>query len=1119
MKGPQGILAETIAVALADFFVIDQEAMETNLLDNAGIVLRNTTLKPQVVHLSPHITAQIEGVVQSVAFQWHWGQDSEEKGGSHWVKDVKLTIAGLNFTVILSEGPASPAQDASVEHDSKPEPPHEEAETTGFMTYVQDQVQRIIDTLELAITDLELRIQLPSKESLLIGGSGFNLKSLGVIQGEPLKQELECATLYSSVLHVDGSSFPLLEPISYKAECIRLFGKRFLGGIDRGLKVAGESTDEGIIINVGAEQIQFVNELIGLLLSIKPAETEESSNSTESTISSIEKSKESVGGDEHSSYFELPLSAISLVFPNDTKIALSGLVAKYQMDGSIMKVEGHNGILVDDFPVLKLGAASLWCLDLVASQFNLWNPEHNETTHDATVAFVHIRNDELQSVKDGLDEVLSILNCIENGAISVLVSNDDEPPPQPTASPPWFMQLEGRIGFLWEGDDDTIDAEFFVRDVAAISEPASVLITAIDQLYIPGILKLSKPIENTRITFDGLVVDIQIGDLIATLEEAAYAPPVEKQPTINESESFVSLESSSSMTDSSHASVTVAPTPFVMPFGVVATLQAVTLFKVDGQTTHLTVIDTHLALGPHRSLSQLRNQDFGGIRLALTMERIVMDMILVEKPRISAVIFLEDLDTIPRFSFQAKSIAVSAGYSALDWKRLRDFRGPKSKKKRQKIKKQTRNEPNKPIKLPFAHVKPLKVSVVVSSDLVGVKDSTMHFEAFQGRNSTTSDDLIGYYASRMISRVPNIIANTELFGTGVADAVAGSYGGATGAVTMSALGVAAGPLGGILGIAAFDGVRNTINAGKASRGADVNDRFQLLDLARGLKYAAVRATRGGASKRGKTDDQRGDPIDWAVGATSDVAKYTSKNKARLGSAGAGTVGFMYGMMFGGPVGAVLGAVTATVVAGKAINKVDTLANRSKRHKRVRGAKNLAIEAPAVKGAVPPAGVDQVAQGVEYTLTDLEDMQSADIEAANSVEVCLEDNPIPVRGVLLKRREFCIWDWRAHYFVLDEGELQYFQISLTPPQGTTTQETTAEPEGVLYIDTKEPRKLLNVSGLSANVDDGLSKPSEQLFVFTISYTGRQDVLWVLAAASNETRDRWVTQIQRHGGKAL
>jgi hypothetical protein len=60
-----------------------------------------------------------------------------------------------------------------------------------------------------------------------------------------------------------------MEPISYKAECVRTFGKRFLGGIEKGLKVLGESFDNGVIVHAGLEQLRFVNELLGLLLSVK----------------------------------------------------------------------------------------------------------------------------------------------------------------------------------------------------------------------------------------------------------------------------------------------------------------------------------------------------------------------------------------------------------------------------------------------------------------------------------------------------------------------------------------------------------------------------------------------------------------------------------------------------------------------------------------------------------------------------------------------------------------------------------------------------------------------------------------------------------------------------------
>jgi hypothetical protein len=151
MKGPKGILAESIANALADFFVVDQAAMETNLLHDAGIVLRNTKLKPQRIHLSsssPFLTAHVEGVVQNVAFQWHWGKESDEKGGgSDWVKDVKLTISGLNFSAVLSQSESStdatPLEGTPAGKESKStKAVQEKDESKGrIMTYVQDQVQ------------------------------------------------------------------------------------------------------------------------------------------------------------------------------------------------------------------------------------------------------------------------------------------------------------------------------------------------------------------------------------------------------------------------------------------------------------------------------------------------------------------------------------------------------------------------------------------------------------------------------------------------------------------------------------------------------------------------------------------------------------------------------------------------------------------------------------------------------------------------------------------------------------------------------------------------------------------------------------------------------------------
>ena len=99
MKGPKEIVAESLAHALADFFVIDPTTVQTNLLHNAGITLNEVSLKERIINIHETTCATIHGGVQRVTFSWSWGGDGK---GSDWVKDAKLDIIGLSLEVTLS---------------------------------------------------------------------------------------------------------------------------------------------------------------------------------------------------------------------------------------------------------------------------------------------------------------------------------------------------------------------------------------------------------------------------------------------------------------------------------------------------------------------------------------------------------------------------------------------------------------------------------------------------------------------------------------------------------------------------------------------------------------------------------------------------------------------------------------------------------------------------------------------------------------------------------------------------------------------------------------------------------------------------------------------------------
>lgn len=136
-----------------------------------------------------------------------------------------------------------------------------------------------------------------------------------------------------------------------------------------------------------------------------------------------------------------------------------------------------------------------------------------------------------------------------------------------------------------------------------------------------------------------------------------------------------------------------------------------------------------------------------------------------------------------------------------------------------------------------------------------------------------------------------------------------------------------------------DAVKGAIAAGKRSRieesikgDSSFDDKFQPLDVARGIAYAAKEATEEGAAMRGKFSGQ-GNAIDWIVGATANTKKYANENKSRLGAAGAGGAAFIAGTFMLGPAFplaiSIAAGMAASAVTGKIIDRSGTSAEKRK----------------------------------------------------------------------------------------------------------------------------------------------------------------------------------------------
>ena len=102
--GPKAILSSAISNALAEFFVVDATTIESNLVSDAKISLKNVQLREQVHRLPVNSVGKstkitITGTVESVEFRWAWVVSGSTES---WVKDALLTIRGAKFKAALA---------------------------------------------------------------------------------------------------------------------------------------------------------------------------------------------------------------------------------------------------------------------------------------------------------------------------------------------------------------------------------------------------------------------------------------------------------------------------------------------------------------------------------------------------------------------------------------------------------------------------------------------------------------------------------------------------------------------------------------------------------------------------------------------------------------------------------------------------------------------------------------------------------------------------------------------------------------------------------------------------------------------------------------------------------
>ena len=489
---PRAVLAAQISSALSEHFVVDPEEIESSLLADAKILLKNTELRKRHYRSedAPNVVVTIEGCVEEVLFSWTWsflssaGQGASSSGGG-MVKDATLTIKGLNVRIGLQAWDEMKDEDIELlasgsSTDEGPSKPLKQ-ENEGYM---QAYIQQIVDNLTLKVDDYQFSVQLNDGTSLVMTGEGVELVTLAsaniskseAASTKNILSQLLSLRVFSVVARDGNDEYPLIDPFGYVVSVTRVSGKRFQGGILSGLEVIGLPPKEEISLYLGREQLKIVSE-IGMLLRPPDHNQEEYSGAKPSSG----EAPESVGGVSEKSLstrFSMALPNLSLVLVSScpTRITLLSATLEYQTDGEICKLEGSRGITDNGTPLVQLNSGS-WELDFVKQKFSIKKGVATEGCDacEEAISKIHVKDASLKRI---LSSVKEILNYKE---ISILKEAYTDTPEsfstKGTESKPWILAIDGTAVIFAEGEGEdgatTERVEMHISPVELIASPVS----------------------------------------------------------------------------------------------------------------------------------------------------------------------------------------------------------------------------------------------------------------------------------------------------------------------------------------------------------------------------------------------------------------------------------------------------------------------------------------------------------------------------------------------------------------------------------------------------------------------------------------------------------------------
>jgi len=451
------------------------------------------------------------------------------------------------------------------------------------------------------------------------------------------------------------------------------------------------------------------------------------------------------------------------------------------------------------------------------------------------------------------------------------------------SSPPSTMQIcaTSAIGsniYCRQANASVLNSfSFSVKGLEMDIASRSLNVDCVESLQSPGLVELTQQFNNMHLKMMGEA-------LFVTIPTPIHAKIISKSTGIVPSQTPPSAQNNA----------------IQIPLRVHATFSKVNLKTLrKGDKRCIQMEEIVLDVSPTRIPTQdlLSGEVLEGAKISLGMESIDHEMFQVQKLQSSLMVELQSLETLHLLQLSLNSSRIEAGYSSNDWSSLFKESGPID------------GVEQKALKMPFAKVSRTSIFISYQGSVVD-SSATITVPEFVGHSLTTSDDLSTHYTNAVLQRIPGILTNVNILGTNVVD---GSFA-SVGKLALGAKSLAGSGVGSVVGIAAADGVKAAIAAGKSGRNVSADDSYKFGDFTRGVSRGMIHATKKGAQSRG-SDGSDYVPGDFTVGAAQSLGEYGGKNSVKLKKAGASGTAATVGFAVAGPIGMLAGAYLGGKLVG------------------------------------------------------------------------------------------------------------------------------------------------------------------------------------------------------------